>query len=191
MNNLILYKHVKKLLPPKRYEHTLGVVEVAIKLANKYGASVEKVEIAALLHDLAKYMSIDELHSYIECEQTLEYYGKFSELLHGFAGSNYAKQKLGVVDTDILNAIKYHTVGRRNMTLIEKLIYIADAIEPLRNYPSVDEIRNKVENNLDEAILFEINNKLIHLINLGVVIHPNTIEMRNWLLESGGCDEIK
>jgi len=178
-----LYEHVEKLLPQRRYQHTLGVIEVAKKLAKQYGVDEEKAEIAALLHDVAKNMSLSEMHSYIECEETLECYGHLGELLHGFAGSTYAKKNLGITDLDILNAIKYHTIGRRNMSDLEKIIYIADAIEPNRNYPALEEIREKVKIDLDEGILFEIDRKIIYLLDIKAVIHPNTVEMRNNILE--------
>ncbi|MCK5780857.1 MAG: bis(5'-nucleosyl)-tetraphosphatase (symmetrical) YqeK [Psychrilyobacter sp.] len=178
-----LYEFVENTLPPMRYKHTLGVVEVAKKLALEHNISETKAETAALLHDISKCMTISEMHNYIECDETLKYFGNLGELLHGFAGSVYAKQKLDVFDEDILNAIKYHTVGRRGMTTLEKIIYIADAIEPGRNYPSVDEIRKKATTSINHAIIFEVDRKLKYLLKIEAIIHPNTIEMRNCILE--------
>jgi predicted HD superfamily hydrolase involved in NAD metabolism len=179
-----LYKHVENLLPPKRYTHTLGVVKTAIKLAKQYGIDENLAEQAALLHDISKCMTLEEMHTYIECDETLNYYGHLGELLHGFAGSAYAHEKLHINDEDILNALKYHTFGRRNMSMLEKIIYIADAIEPGRSYPCVEEIRMKVKKSLDEAILFEVNRKIRYLLEINSIIHPNTIEMRNSILEN-------
>ncbi len=178
-----LYAHVEKLLPPKRYKHTLGVVKAAIKLAKQYNIDENLAERAALLHDISKCMTLEEMHTYIDCDKTLKYYGHLGELLHGFAGSAYAKQKLDIKNKYILNAIKYHTIGRRGMSTLEKIIYIADAIEPNRDYPCVEEIRKYSEINLDVAILFEVDRKVRYLLDINAVIHPNTIEMRNEILE--------
>lgn len=177
-----LYDHVKKALPPKRYQHTLGVVEAAISLAKEYDINIHRAEIAALLHDVSKCMTLEELHSYIDCDETLKYYGTMGELLHGFAGSVYAKKELGIYDEDILSAIKYHTIGRRGMTTLEKIIYIADAIEPNRTYPNVDLIREKAKTCINEAILFEVDRKLKYLLEIDATIHPNTVDMRNCIL---------
>ncbi|OQY42606.1 MAG: hypothetical protein B6227_01720 [Fusobacteriia bacterium 4572_74] len=177
-----LYDHIKKSLPPKRYQHTLGVIEVAISLAKQYDVNEHRAEIAALLHDVSKCMTLKELHSYIDCDETLKYYGDIGELLHGFAGSIYAKKELGICDEDILSAIKYHTIGRRGMTTLEKIIYIADATEPNRNYPNVDLIREKAKTCINDAILFEVDRKLKYLLKIDAIIHPNTVDMRNCIL---------
>jgi len=177
-----LYNHIEKALPPKRYQHTLGVIKVAVSLAKQYGINEHRAEIAALLHDVSKCMSLEELHSYIDCDETLKYYGTMGELLHGFAGSVYAKQELGIYDEDILSAIKYHTIGRRGMTTLEKIIYIADAIEPNRDYPNVDFIREKAKTCINDAILFEVDRKLKYLLKIDATIHPNTVDMRNCIL---------
>lgn len=177
-----LYAHVKKILPPKRYQHTLGVVKVAISLAKQYNVNEHRAEIAALLHDISKCMTMKELHFYVDSDETLKYYGTMGELLHGFAGSVYAKQELKIYDVDILNAIKYHTIGRRGMTILEKIIYLSDAIEPNRNYPNVDLIREKATTCINEAILFEVDKKLQHLLEINATIHPNTVDMRNCII---------
>jgi len=177
-----LYKFVEESLPPKRYQHTLGVVKVAKNLATKYEICETRAEIAALLHDISKFMTLSEMHTYIQCSETLKYYGQLGELLHGFAGSTYVKEKLDIYDEDILNAIKYHTVGRRGMTTLEKIIYIADAIEPNRDYPNVEKIREKAETSINKAILLEVSIKLKYLLQIDAVIHPNTIDMRNCIL---------
>lgn len=177
-----LYDHIKKSLPPKRYQHTLGVIEVAVSLAKQYDINEHSAEIAALLHDVSKCMNMEELHFYVESDETLKYYGDTGELLHGFAGSVYVKKELGIHDEDILNAIKYHTIGRRGMTTLEKIIYISDAIEPNRNYPNVDLIRKKANFCINDAILLEVDRKLKYLLEIDSPIHPNTVDMRNCIL---------
>ena len=109
-----------------------------------------------------------------------------NEILHGFAGAYYVKNELGVDDKEILNAIKYHTVGTKNMTLIEKIVYIADAIEYGRNYPSVVEIREETFKNLDRGILMEIEHKEKYLESIGKKPHPNTDKLKKELLKEKG-----
>ena len=95
----------------------------------------------------------------------------------------YVKKEFQIDDEDILNGIRYHTVGRKGMSQIEKIVYLADAIEEGRDYEGVQEIRELAYKNLDKAILMEANHKIKYLIDIGVVLHPNTVEMRNWILK--------
>lgn len=173
---------LRGLLTKKRYEHTLGVEESAIELANRYDADIEKVRKAALLHDCSKQFELKKMQELCECEEMLENYGDIGELLHGFAGSVYANKTFGIEDEEILDAIKYHSIGRKGMSLIEKIVYLADAIEPNRDYPQVGEIRRLAKTNLNNALLYEIDKKLEFLIAKKVIIHPNTVEMRNEIL---------
>lgn len=173
---------LKQMLTSKRYKHVLGVEETAIELACKYGADMEKVRKAALLHDCSKQFTITKMKELCDCEETLKHYGDMGELIHGFSGSVYAKQKFGIEDEEILNAIKYHTIGRRNMSLVEKITYLADAIEPSRDYADVEHIRHLAFENIDWAILHEADRKIEYLIKREAVIHPSTMDMRNWLL---------
>ncbi len=179
-----LHTYVKKTLPPKKYNHTLGVIKSAIILAKKHSVDVEKAEIASLLHDISKHMSLGEMKKYIKDKELIASYGYSKNILHGFAGSSYANAELHITDPDILNAIKFHSIGRKGMSPLEKIIYIADAIEENRNYPYIKEIREKVKISIDEGILLETKYKLNHLLEVGAIIHPNTIEMRNSILEN-------
>ncbi|WP_432204847.1 bis(5'-nucleosyl)-tetraphosphatase (symmetrical) YqeK [Cetobacterium somerae] len=181
-----LKKELSSILSKKRYEHSIRVLETAIELAKIYNIDLEKVAIAAILHDFAKEFKRDELVSISKIffkEETEDYLDNI-EILHSYAGTYIAKNKFNINDSDILNAIKYHTTGRKNMSLIEKIVYIADAIEPKRDYPHVKKIRELAFKNLDKAILVEVNNKIEYLVNENLVIHINSIEMRNWLLKN-------
>ncbi|MDX8336463.1 bis(5'-nucleosyl)-tetraphosphatase (symmetrical) YqeK [Candidatus Cetobacterium colombiensis] len=181
-----LKKELSSILSKKRYEHSIRVLETAIELAKIYNIDLEKVAIAAILHDFAKEFKRDELVSISKNffkEETEDYLDNI-EILHSYAGTYIAKNKFNINDSDILNAIKYHTTGRKNMSLIEKIVYIADAIEPKRDYPHVKKIRELAFKNLDKAILVEVNNKIEYLVNENLVIHINSIEMRNWLLKN-------
>ena len=177
---------VKSKMSLKRFTHTLGVVEMAEKLADIYKADVEKCKLAALLHDICKEMDMEYIKNICKnnflnelSEEDLEN----NEILHGFAGAYYVKNELGVDDKEILSAIKYHTVGAKNMTLVEKIVYIADAIEYGRNYPSVVAIREETFKNLDRGILMEIEHKEKYLESIGKKSHPNTEELKKGLLK--------
>lgn len=177
---------VKSKMSLKRFTHTLGVVEMSEKLAKIYNANIEKCKVAALLHDICKEMNMEYIKNICKnnfinelSEEDLEN----NEILHGFAGAYYIKNELGINDKEILNAIKYHTVGAKDMTLLEKIVYIADAIEYGRNYPSVVEIREETFKNLDKGILMEIEHKEEYLESIGKKSHPNTDELKKEILK--------
>ncbi len=181
-----LKKIVKNKVGDKRFVHILSVVNMAEKLAKIYGADIEKIKISALLHDICKEMNLDEMKKiFIENfsnefpEEDIEN----TEILHAPVGAYWVEKNLNIKDKEILNAIKYHTVGNKNMTLVEKIVYIADAIEMGRNYPSVGAIREKTFKNLDEGILLEIEKKTEFLKSIGKKSHKNTLEMREQLLK--------
>lgn len=177
---------VKSKMSLKRYTHTLGVVEMSEKLAKTYNADIEKCKVAALLHDICKEMDMEYIKNICKnnfmnelSEEDLEN----NEILHGFAGAYYVKNELGINDKEILSAIKYHTVGAENMTSVEKIVYIADAIEYGRNYPSVVKIREETFKNLDRGILMEIEHKEKYLESIGKKSHPNTDKLKKEILK--------
>jgi len=177
---------VKSKMSLKRFTHTLGVVEMSEKLAKTYNADIEKCKVAALLHDICKEMDMEYIKNICKnnfmnelSEEDLEN----NEILHGFAGAYYVKNELRIDDKEILSAIKYHTVGAKNMTLVEKIVYIADAIEYGRNYPSVVKIREETFKNLDRGILMEIEHKEKYLESIGKKSHPNTDELKKEIIK--------
>lgn len=177
---------VKAKVSKKRFLHILGVVETAKKLAGIYGADIEKVKISALLHDVCKEMDLAKLKEIFSKVYRNEFPKEDienNEILHGPVGAYWVKEILNIKDKEILNAIKYHTVGNKNMGLVEKIVYIADAIEPGRNYPTVEEIRKTTFNNLNEGIILEIKNKDKFLGTIGKKSHRNTLEMKEQLLK--------
>lgn len=176
---------VKSKMSSKRFTHTLGVVEMAVKLADIYKADVDKCKLAALLHDICKEMDMQYIKTICKnnfmselSEEDLEN----NEILHGFAGAYYVNKEFEIEDSEILNAIKYHTIGSKNMTLIEKIIYIADAIEYGRNYPSVTKIREETFKDLNKGILMEIEHKEKYLESIGKKSHPNTSQLKENVL---------
>ena len=179
-----LRKKVEEKLSAKRFKHVLGVEEMCVILAERNGADIEKARIAALLHDYMKETNIEVLKEMCKDVPEIKGYETLLEILHGFAGAMTAEKEFGIKDTDILNAIKYHTIGRENMSILEKIVYIGDAIEMGRNYPCVDEIRKETLKDLDSGIIMEVNRKIEYLKEKGGIIHIDTIKMRDDLIKN-------
>lgn len=179
-----LRMELKNRVTPKRYIHTLGVEEMAVKLAKRYRLDEEKVRTAAILHDVAKNMSVEDLESICRekfKDELTEEDIKITEILHGFVGSWVVENEFGIKDRSILDAIKYHTIGKKDLDVLGRIIYIADAIEKNRDYPGVEKIREETLKNLNAGIIYEINHKINYLEKIGGKIHRNTIEMRDEL----------
>lgn len=180
----ILKQATKKELPRSRWEHTLRVAETAIKLAKREGVDRHKTQIAAILHDYCKFWSEQDLVNWIKEEllpEELLSYNK--ELWHAPVGAAVARKKFGIKDENILNAIRYHTSGRPAMSKLEKIIFLADYIEPGRRFPEVEEVRRVAENNLNLAVLRALDNTITFLINQSQKIYPLTLDARNDLLD--------
>lgn len=150
-----LQKKLKNKLSSSRYEHSLGVAYTAGCLAMKYNEDMDKAIVAGLLHDCAKYMSPDEMLK-IAVEKGIEISDVEKlkpDLLHAKLGSYYAKNKYKITDDDINNAILCHTTGKPNMTVFEKILYIADYIEPGRyKMPRLNKIREMAFIDLDKCL---------------------------------------
>lgn len=179
-----LKQATKEELPQKRWEHTLRVAETAIQLAKREGVDEYKTEVAATLHDYCKFWSGEVLAEWILKEneqQNLLLYNK--ELWHGPVGAAVARKQFGVRDETILNAIRYHTSGRPNMSKMEKIIFLADYIEPGRHFPGVEEVRRTAEKSLDLAVLQSLDNTIVFLIEKGQKVYPLTLDARNHMLD--------
>ena len=178
-------------LSKKRFIHTLGVVNSAMYLAKKYGANIEDAHLAALLHDCAKEIPLLEMRDLVAnlpCDQDMLHSGA---LLHGLAGMVLANTQYGVTNPDILEAIRVHTTGKENMSKLDKIIFLADYIEPNRNFPGVNDIRLAAEQSLDAGVLCGFDMTIRHLIDSGDSIYPLTILSRNDLLrhmKKGGAN---
>lgn len=175
---------IKDHLPEKRYIHTIGVYETAKKLAEQYGASVKKAELAAIFHDYAKYRPVEEMRAIILRENfprdLLDFH---PELWHAPVGAWLVREEQGIEDEEILNAIKYHTTGRANMTTLEKIIYLADYIEPnRRSFPGLEEVRKLAEVDLDRAVFQCTKNSIEYLLSKNATIYPDTIHTYNSFL---------
>ena len=175
---------VKNELDESRYRHTLRVAETAVQLAHRFGADPEKADVAALLHDYSKCWPKEKLRQWIvEHKIGYDLLQHSPALWHAFVGAEAVREQLGVEDEDILNAIRYHTSGRPNMTVLEKVVCLADYIEPGRDFPGVQEVRELAEHDLDGALYRSLNNTLLLLIKNNRKLYPLTVEARNDLLK--------
>ena len=170
---------MEKVQDAKRYEHTLGVAYTAAALAMRYGAPIQDAQTAGLLHDCAKCLS-DEKRLAL-CEKhgipITEVERRNPFLLHAKIGAYLARRKYGVRDEDILNAVQYHTTGREGMSLLEKIIFIADYIEPGRKRAaSLAELRKLAFSDLDAALMQILGNTLDYLKESDYCIDPHTEE---------------
>jgi predicted HD superfamily hydrolase involved in NAD metabolism len=174
---------VKEQITERRYIHTLGVVESAIELAERYGADVKKAELAAIFHDYAKFRPKEEMEQIIIAEnmdpELLEYN---MELWHAPVGAYLVKKEAGITDTEILDAIAHHTSGRVGMSLLDKVVYLADYIEPGRSFPGVDEVRQTAKQNLDHAVIQALRNTVVFLMKRNQAIYPDTFKTYNDLI---------
>lgn len=169
MNRFDMRERLEKKLTKKRFEHSLGVEYVSGCLAMVYNESIDKALTAGLLHDCAKCLSsqdkIDKCRKHNLPISDIELSNP--ELLHAKLGSFCAKEKYGVDDPDILSAIKWHTTGRPNMTMLEKIVFVADYIEPNRKpLPEIDVIRHEAFTDIDKCIVHILKNTLGYLENV-------------------------
>ncbi len=179
-NNLIdIRKKLQIILDEKRYEHTLGVTYTAAALAMRYNGSVYQAQLAGLLHDCAKCLSLENMVSICKKNHlsVTELEKTKASLLHSKVGSFLAEQDYQVSDQDVLNAILYHTTGRPGMSLLEKIIFVADYIEPGRSSaPNLPEIRKTAFVNLDQALLRILEDTLTYLKERGGEIDRMTAD---------------
>ncbi|OZU89907.1 phosphohydrolase [Virgibacillus indicus] len=180
-------EHVRPHLTQKRFDHTLRVAETAVSLADQYKVSKEKTELAAIFHDYAKYRPLDEMKRWIISSRLpkdlLLYH---HELWHGPVGAILIEREFGIKDPDIQLPIQYHTTGRAHMSEIEKVIFLADYIEPGRSFPGIEEVRNMARKDLTHACLLASRNTIQFLMNKKATIYPETFHAYNDLIKQYG-----
>ena len=176
--------YISSSLTDLRYRHTLGVAQTAVKLAGLYGVNSAKAEIAALLHDIARdfddSLLLENCHKYsIEPDETEK---AVPALLHGRVGAEIAAERFNITDGEILDPVRYHTTGRKNMTIPDEILFLADMIEPGRDFPGIAELRELAFKDLDLAVLSGLDSTINYVIERGLTIHPASIEARNALV---------
>ncbi len=183
-----LLSKIEVALTPGRFRHTMGVVDWAERMADRYGVHRGQVRLAALLHDCAKKLPDKDLLERagqagipVDTEITEQ-----PSLLHGPVGAVIAREEYAIDDPQVLQAISRHTLGADDMTTLDKLIFLADMVEVNRRYPGVEELRVLTLEDLDRAMVAALDQTVRHLLDRRAVIHPQTVSTRNSILRSIG-----
>ena len=176
---------LRKAVDSRRYNHSLGVEKTALELAHRFGVEERTAQTAAIFHDLAKCLTDDQLLT-IAQENNLplnEVTIKEPRLLHGPVAALFMERYYGITDSDILNAVRYHTTGRRNMTRLEMIIYVSDIIEPNRKFDGIEELREMSKKSLSGTTFLGVQREISNLLERGFRIEPNSVEAYNYLLD--------
>jgi len=180
----LIILRLKEILGEERLKHSVNTSKIARKLAIKYNYDADKAEVAGLLHDCAKDFDCKALEKMvlkynIEFDEIIQ---KIPKLLHPLVGAAIAKKEFNIKEPVIIKAIKVHSTGAAQMSLLDKIIYLSDKIEPLRNMNGVEEVRIMAEKDLDRAVLMALDKGLLYLISKSALIHPISIKARNNIL---------
>ena len=178
-------QELEKRLKPSRFRHSLGVAETAVKLAKRFGADEERARVAGLLHDCAREFRNEDMVR--EAEKRGIAIGEVERsmplLLHADIGAVRVRELYGVEDAAISQAIARHTVGGPAMTVLDKIIWYADMIEPGRDFPGVDKLRELGGTaSLDAMMLAGLSHSIVFVVEKGHLIHPATVLARNEIL---------
>ncbi len=179
--------NVRNYLDEKRYNHVVRVAECAKELPKIHGVNEQDVEASAYLHDIGKFFELSHMLDLIKGKypEVQDEMSKSTSILHGFAGAEFVRNNYELFEVDneeILDGIKYHTIGGKNISPLAKIIYLADAIEIGRSWEGVEKARELAQVDLDEALKYEIDSKIQYLISKDTIIHPNIILFRNSLI---------
>ncbi len=187
MDQSAMLQKVKKRLPEPRYNHVLGVLATAVDLAKRFNVPEEKAQVAAILHDVAKFSDQQWMKSVMISQKMdpllLDYH---AELWHAPVGAYVASYEFGVNDEDVLNAIRYHTTGRADMSDLEKIIYIADMVEPNRKFTGVDELRQLKEQGLDVMMEACIKHSIEFLVSKNQPVFPDSLKCYEYFTKQKG-----
>lgn len=178
-----LDKFMKDNLKESRYIHSFGVEKMAIELAKIYGADAEKAAFAGKYHDIAKCFDEEKMNEYILKYGIDRKYLNNAPLAHSKVAAEILKNEYGVTDEDVLNAVRSHTTGRVNMSLLEEIVYVSDAIEENRNYPELKSLQELARKDLDKACLFIMNFAVEMILEKGRVVDEDTIVAKKFIEE--------
>lgn len=178
---------LKERLDDYRYNHSLGVASAAKKLAERYGENPEKAYFAGLLHDITKNTPKPEQLKIIEKGKVTltDDEMRNPKLWHAISGSIYIRDEMNVTDEDIISAVRYHTTGRDNMTLLGKIIYIADFISEERTFDGVEYMRELAFESLDKAAMFALEFCIPDLVGKRHILHIDSVRLYNELVKKG------
>lgn len=176
-----LRQRLKEILSEKRYRHSIGVAETARDLALHYGYDPEKAYLAGLVHDYAKGMKKSELLEIAEREHLMRHpiEKELTEVLHAPVGAWLLPRETKINDPEILQAVANHTLGAASMTLLDKIIFTADIIEPNRPTPDLEKERKIAFQSLDRAILRSLDSTIRYCLEIGRLLHPDSVFLRN------------
>lgn len=182
-------EQLKHYIEEKRFRHSLGVACMAYRMALCYNEDCKLAYFAGLLHDIAKRMPLEKQLKLCKKIKLHPDEVAYPKMLHAPAGAGFVKKEYGIKDQKLLDAIRYHTMGHAQMTLFDKLIYMADYIEPCRDFEGVDELRAITFQNIDQAIIAGIDTTILSLVEEHLKISPVLLDVRNALLEQQqkGC----
>lgn len=180
-----IIEKLQQILSPKRFAHSIHVMEASLVLADKYGEDADKAALAGLVHDCARDLMKTE--TFALCSK----YGIIAddimqsqpELLHGKVGAYLARDLFGIDCPRILTAVSEHTMGKEGMDKLCSIVFIADYIEAGRNYSGVEDIRKAAEESLEKAVVAGLDNTIGHILAKGCLLHPQTVATRNWALK--------
>lgn len=178
------YELAKSRLSERRYIHSVNVAKAAVKLAIKYGDDVLKAETAGILHDITKEEKTENQLQILKAGGIIldDVSENSPSLLHAISGMVYVRDVLSIADADILNAVRYHTTGRANMSLLEKIIFIADFISDERDYDDVDVMRAECEKSLEDGMRYGLGFVIPDLVVRRKAIHPDAVAAYNELV---------
>lgn len=176
---------LKTRLTPQRLYHSICVAEQAKHLAEIFGGDIEKAYTAGLVHDIMRYEPPEKMIELIigDGQVLTESEKKITVTLHAVAGEVYLRKNLKVTDGEILSSVRYHTTGKEDMTLLEKIIYAADLTSADREYPDVDEVRALAEKDLDRTVLRGLSFTIEDNARKCRPIHIDTVKAFNYLAE--------
>lgn len=181
-----LTRALNLLLSPRRRRHVFSCCEFARKLANLHGVDLERITIACLAHDAfrdvstSKLLKIARAYGIEPSEMELEH----PVLLHGKVAAEYLRRRFKLDDSEIIDAVAFHTSGKPNMGSVAKILFLADALEETRVYEGVEHLRKLAEKDLDEALIQTLRNKVCYAMRKEYLLLPETVEMWNWLLQN-------
>lgn len=174
---------MKANLKPSRYTHSLGVEKMATELARIHGADIEKAAFAGRYHDIAKGFDTETMNEYIVRYSIDPKYMDNTALAHSKVAAAILENEYGVIDQDVLNAVRSHTTGRVGMSLLEEVVYVSDAIEENRNYPELKELQAEAKENLDLVCLHIMDFAVQMILEKGRELDEETLDAREFIRE--------